>query len=123
MTDTVPAFGLRCRVHKLMRGYETPQPTAWVWVTATPADIAAGKIPCSMYPTALHGEVKADQVKAMFRAAMADHPGVKAAEFEFSPINAPAYREEPTAAGIQLCIPGTERRPVDNGKPAQLSLW
>lgn len=36
---------------------------------------------------------------------------------------APAYREEPTAAGIQLCIPGTERRPVENGKPAQLSLW
>lgn len=34
-----------------------------------------------------------------------------------------AYREEPTPAGIQLCIPGTERRPVDNGKPAQLSLW
>jgi hypothetical protein len=34
-----------------------------------------------------------------------------------------AYREEPTAAGIQLCIPGTERRPVENGKPAQLSLW
>lgn len=33
------------------------------------------------------------------------------------------YREEPTPAGIQLCIPGTERRPVDNGKPAQLSLF
>lgn len=36
---------------------------------------------------------------------------------------APVYREEPTAAGIQLCIPGTERRPVENGKPAQLSLF
>lgn len=36
---------------------------------------------------------------------------------------APAFREEPTAAGIQLVIPGCERRPVDNGKPAQLSLW
>lgn len=36
---------------------------------------------------------------------------------------AQAYREEPTPAGIQLCIPGCERRPPDNGKPAQLSLF
>lgn len=33
------------------------------------------------------------------------------------------YLEEPTAAGLQLCIPGTERIPPENGKPAQLSLF
>lgn len=33
------------------------------------------------------------------------------------------YREELTAAGPQLVIPGCERRPIDNGKPAQLSLF
>lgn len=33
------------------------------------------------------------------------------------------YREELTAAGPQLVIPGCERRPPDNGKPAQLSLF
>lgn len=33
------------------------------------------------------------------------------------------YREELTQAGPQLVIPGCERRPPDNGKPAQLSLW
>ncbi len=36
---------------------------------------------------------------------------------------APIYREEPTPAGLQLVIPGCERRPPDNGKPAQLSLF
>lgn len=35
----------------------------------------------------------------------------------------PPYREELTAAGPQLVIPGCERRPIDNGKPAQLSLF
>ncbi len=35
----------------------------------------------------------------------------------------PQYREEPTAAGMQLVIPGCERRPAENGKPAQLSLF
>lgn len=38
-------------------------------------------------------------------------------------VNPPQFREEPTNAGIQLVIPGCERRPVDNGKPAQLSLF
>lgn len=33
------------------------------------------------------------------------------------------YREEPTAAGMQLVMPGCDRRPPDNGKPAQLSLF
>jgi hypothetical protein len=33
------------------------------------------------------------------------------------------YREELTAAGPQFIIPGCERRPPDNGKPAQLSLF
>lgn len=34
-----------------------------------------------------------------------------------------AYREELTPAGLQLCIPGTERTPPQTGKPAQLSLF
>lgn len=33
------------------------------------------------------------------------------------------YREELTPAGLQLCIPGTERIPPATGKPAQLSLF
>lgn len=33
------------------------------------------------------------------------------------------YREELTASGPQLVIPGCERRAPDNGKPAQLSLF
>lgn len=33
------------------------------------------------------------------------------------------YREELTAAGPQLVIPGCERVAPDNGKPAQLSLF
>jgi hypothetical protein len=33
------------------------------------------------------------------------------------------YREELTAAGPQLLIPGCERKPIDNGKPAQLGLF
>lgn len=37
--------------------------------------------------------------------------------------NRPAYAEELTAIGPQLVIPGCERRPVNNGKPAQLSLF
>lgn len=35
----------------------------------------------------------------------------------------PPYREELTAAGPQLVIPGCERVAPDNGKPAQLSLF
>lgn len=48
------------------------------------------------------------------------------AEAILAAINAtvpPIYREEPTPAGLQLVIPGCERRPPDNGKPAQLSLF
>lgn len=33
------------------------------------------------------------------------------------------YREELTAAGPQLVIPGCERKPIENGKPAQLGLF
>lgn len=33
------------------------------------------------------------------------------------------YREELTAAGPQLVIPGCEKRPPENGKPAQLGLF
>ncbi len=35
----------------------------------------------------------------------------------------PTYREELTAAGPQLVIPGCERKPIENGKPAQLGLF
>lgn len=35
----------------------------------------------------------------------------------------PTYREELTPAGLQLCIPGTERIVPDTGKPAQLLLF
>lgn len=35
----------------------------------------------------------------------------------------PAYAEELTPIGPQLVIPGCERRPVANGKPAQLNLF
>ena len=39
-------------------------------------------------------------------------------------LNTPTtYREELTPAGLQLCIPGTERTPPKTGKPAQLSLF
>lgn len=33
------------------------------------------------------------------------------------------YPSELTPSGEQLVIPGCERRPVDNGKPAQLNLF
>lgn len=33
------------------------------------------------------------------------------------------YREELTAAGPQFVIPGCERKPIENGKPAQLGLF
>lgn len=36
---------------------------------------------------------------------------------------AQSCREELTPAGLQLCIPGTERTPPQTGKPAQLSLF
>lgn len=38
-------------------------------------------------------------------------------------ITGPAFPSELTPIGEQLVIPGCERRPVDNGKPAQLSLF
>lgn len=34
-----------------------------------------------------------------------------------------AYREDLTAAGPLLVIPGCERKPIENGKPAQLGLF
>lgn len=42
--------------------------------------------------------------------------------FPFDELPSP-YREELTPAGLQLCIPGTERIPPKTGKPAQLSLF
>lgn len=58
-------------------------------------------------------ELREDADRAR-KARWAEYEARRAAE---------AYREEPTAAGLQLVIPGCERRPLDNGKPAQLSLF
>lgn len=93
-------------------------------IAAAAADIAAEQlINCETVRRAKekggHHAIKAMTEKAqrmeaicneLLEAAKADDP-------------LPCYREEPTAAGLQLVIPGCERRPPDNGKPAQLSLF
>jgi hypothetical protein len=61
---------------------------------------------------------------------MTDHEAAQAlqrvlgAGWQVQPIEGPpTYREELTPAGLQLCIPGTERIRPQTGKPAQLSLF